>query len=115
MKIMKRITIILILLVIGINTFSFAVENPDTFNPGTISDTDAQEAGKLIGNILGTIKVIGICIACVMLTVIGLKYIISSVDEKANYKQNMVPYIVGCLLLTSATVIPSLVYDLVNK
>ena len=37
-----------------------------------------------------------------------------SVDEKANYKENMVPYVVGCLLLAMSSTIPSIIYDVLN-
>lgn len=111
----KKIVIILTLLsviVMCINTFAFAIDDPNYYNPGELND---RKIGNIIGDILANIKVVGICIAVVMLTIIGLKYIICSVDEKATYKENMIPYVVGCFLLASATTIPSIVYDLVNK
>ncbi|MBQ3145576.1 MAG: hypothetical protein IJB90_03275 [Clostridia bacterium] len=113
----KKIMIILMLVsaIICINTFSFAVENPDFYDPGGIDGTDSQKVGNIIGDVLATIRVIGICIAVVMLTIIGLKYILSSLEEKAAYKENMIPYIAGCFLLACATTIPSIVYDIVNK
>lgn len=116
----KHKTIIILISIIAIVLFAnvsvFAVENPNFFDPSKtpITDRDAETTTKIVGKVLATIKVIGICIAVVMLTIIGLKYMISSVDEKANYKENMVPYIAGCFLLVSATVIPSIIYDLVN-
>lgn len=117
----NKITIILIAviaIVMCTNATVFAVIDTNKYDPSKITPISSEESemtGRVVGKILGTIKVIGICIAVIMLTIIGLKYIISSVDEKANYKENMIPYIVGCFLLASATTIPSIVYDLVNK
>lgn len=116
---MKKAKIILIILIIitfiFINRFTFAIEDPNDWAPNELSNKDRKKAGTIIGDILANIRVIGICISVVMLTVIGLKYILSSVDEKANYKENMTPYVVGCFLLASATTIPSIIYDLANN
>lgn len=114
MKYAKKILIIL-LCFICINTFTFAIEDPDAYKPGDLDSTETEEVGIIIGNVLANIKVVGICISAIMLTIIGLKYILCSVEEKANYKENMFPYIVGCFLLASATTIPSIIYDLVSK
>lgn len=116
MKHAKELSVLLIILsFICVSTFAFAIENPSFYEPDKLNSEDGEKAGNIIGNVLANIKVVGICISVVMLTIIGLKYIISSVDEKATYKENMTPYIVGCFLLASATTIPSIVYDLVNK
>lgn len=120
MQYTKKITIILIsiiTIVLFINASVFAVDNPDSFDPSKnpANTKDNQTAVKIIGKILATIKVIGICLAVIMLTIIGLKYMFGSLEEKANYKENIIPYIAGCFLLASATTIPSIVYDLVNK
>ena len=113
----KKVIIIIMLVsaIIFINTFSFALADPEGWKPGEIDDTDGKKVGNIIGYALGTIKVVGICIAVVILTIIGLKYILSSLEEKAAYKENMIPYIAGCFLLACATTIPSIVYDIVNK
>lgn len=31
--------------------------------------------------------------------IIGIKYMTGSLEEKANYKKTMVPYLVGCVIL----------------
>lgn len=111
MKYAKNILIIL-LCFICITTFSFAIEDPDYYKPNSLNDEDSEKVGIIIGDILANIKVVGICISVVMIAIIGLKYIICSTEEKANYKENMLPYVVGCFLLASATIIPSIIYDL---
>ncbi len=40
-----------------------------------------------VNPILGTITVIGIVISAITLTVLGIKYMIGSVEEKAEYKK----------------------------
>lgn len=116
MKHAKELSVLLIILsFICVTTFTFAIKDPNFYEPDGLNSVDSEKTGRMIGDVLANIKVVGICISVVMLTIIGLKYMISSVDEKATYKENMTPYIVGCFLLASATTIPSIVYDLVNK
>ncbi len=117
MKNIKKIAIILILLTVTImciNSFVLAVDNPDYYEPSKPGSEDNKKAGEIIGNILANVRTIGILISVIMLTIIGLKYIICSAEEKSNYKENMILYIAGCFLLASATTIPSLVYSILN-
>jgi len=44
--------------------------------------------------------------------VIGIKYMMGSAEEKAEYKKVMVPYIIGAVLLFAAPHIVRVVYDL---
>ena len=119
MKVLGKIVIIILLIVVAFGFISKVkcgeVVNTEFYKPKPTKPEDTEEAGKAIGKILGTIRNVGICIAIVMLTVIGLKYILCSLDEKATYKENMVPYIVGCFLLASATTLPALIYDIMMK
>lgn len=117
MKCIKKIAIILIILTIvtlSMNVFSFAISNPDAWKPGKMSDKDKKKVGDITGNILANIRTVGIFLSVIMLTIIGLKYILSAADEKANYKENMVPYVAGCFLLAATTTIPSLIYNVMK-
>jgi len=113
----KKIIVILILILalISINIFTFALDDPGFYEPNEIENNDSKKAGEFAGKILHTVRDIGIILAFVILAVIGLKYVFSSLEEKANYKENAVPYLVGCFLLASATTIPSIIYDLMNS
>ena len=35
----------------------------------------------------------------------GIKYMLGSVEEKADYKKDMIPYLIGAVLLFAITVI----------
>lgn len=62
-------------------------------------------------NILGIIQAVGVVISVVMLMAIGIKYMIGSVEEKANYKQTLKPYIIGAFILFTGSLIPNLIYQ----
>ena len=115
LKLIKILTaFFLIISLITLSTFTFAVTNPDEYEPNPITDADIGVTTDLAAGILLYIRYIGIILAAIVLSVIGLKYLLASTEEKASYKENMIPYIVGCLLLMAGSIIPGLVYQLVN-
>ena len=111
MKTTLKIVIVFMIFLILSGTVIFAV-NTDFYEPNELSQADKKKVGDTVGQILATIRSVGIITAVIALTCIGLKYIFSSLDEKANYKENMVPYVVGCFILASATTIPSIIYEI---
>ena len=40
---------------------------------------------------------------------------VGSVDEKAQYKKTLVPYVIGCILVFTASTIAGLVYQIAPK
>ena len=86
-------------------------ENPDHYRP-QLSQEDDWEVRKKAGKILGYINSIGIVVSVITLVVAGIKYMIASVEEKDEYKKTMIYYVVGALLLFSATTIPNILYNL---
>lgn len=45
---------------------------------------------------------VGVALALIIGVIIGIKYMMGSVEEKANYKEMLVPYLVGCLVVFGA-------------
>ena len=84
-----------------------------TFTPsqiqGTANDTKAiQQAGK---NIVGVLQAVGIVLSVIMLSVIGIKYLMGSAEEKADYKKSLMPYVVGAALIFTASVFAQAIYE----
>ena len=69
---------------------------------------------NLGGKIIGTIQVLGIIIAIVVLLVLGIKYMVGSAEEKAEYKKTMMPYVVGALLIFAASTIVIILYGVIS-
>ena len=81
------------------NVYADTIVNPDTYKPPAISN-----AGKVgtIGNvIIGGIQLIGSMVSVIVLIIIGIKFIVGSAEEKAEYKQEMIHYIIGAVMLFS--------------
>ena len=97
---------------------------------GTVfADSTTDVLGKLKGdgkveisslttvgnNVVTIINVVGIVIAVIILLIIGIKYMIGSASEKAEYKKTMIPYIVGAVLIFAGTSLVRVIYSLANS
>ena len=112
MKIKKYIFIFIVLIVILlINTTSFAI-NPDDYTPGEINNWEYAPAMPLAQKIMGGITTIGTVVAVVVVIVLGIKYMMGSVEEKAEYKNSMVPIIIGMIMLFGISGIIKLIYNI---
>ena len=63
---------------------------------------------------MGYIQVVGMIVAVLGLAIIGLKYMFSSVEGKADYKKAMMPYIVGCFMLMGTSVLIGVIKSVAN-
>ena len=112
---MKRLIIKVILFTISIMFLTVPVVNAtgisdvitggDSFiKSGESSDTTIDKSAlKSTSDSLYKILLISaICIAVVIAAVLGIKFMIGSVEEKAKIKDSMVPFIIGFLVAFGA-------------
>ena len=105
-KVITVLSIILIIAMLGMSVFADSIK-PGDLEDGTIAGKDTiQNSGK---NIIATIQGVGMVVAVVILLVLGIKYLMGSAEEKAEYKKTMIPYLVGAILLFAATGVIGLV------
>lgn len=78
----------------------------DTMKPDYSDSSGIATTGKKIVNIIATV---GVVVSVVVLTILGIKYMIGSASEKAEYKKTMIPYLVGALLVFGASAIAQVV------
>lgn len=110
---------LLIINVLAMNSKVFAetidvTQNPDYWTDITQTDTGDTFTG-MIKKIVSTVKFIGMIISVVTLSVIGIKFMVGSVEEKAQYKQTLLPWFIGAILLFAITLIPDILYDGAQK
>ena len=70
--------------------------------------TDTAGILKLAGKILGFIQWIALIGGVLIIAVLGIKYMMGSLEEKAEYKKSMIPLIVGIIVVMGATTIANL-------
>lgn len=109
-KTMKMLTIIATMLLIvsmGASSVYGLAPNGLIANKAATGTSEVQSVGQ---NIMGVIQVIGVVIAVIILMILGIKYMMGSAEEKAEYKKTMIPYIVGAILIFSASTIANVIY-----
>lgn len=89
------------------DSVSNPIVNPDEYAPG---QPKSEKIKGIIGPILGAINNVGVVISIIALMLIGVKYMLGSVEEKANYKQTLWPYIIGIFVLFMGSTIPNIIY-----
>ena len=78
--------------------------SPDT-------NVDADKIKTLAGKILGFLQVIGGIAAVVIVAIFGIKYMLGSLEEKAEYKKSFIPLIIGIVVLYGAVTIANLLIN----
>ncbi len=111
-KTMKILTFIAtILLVISLGTSTIFALTPSQVQPTDPGTNDIQTLG---GKILGILQTVGIVLSVIILVILGIKYMMGSAEEKAEYKKTMIPYLVGAVLIFLAPTIANTVYTLIK-
>lgn len=121
-KFVTKIGIILLLIIIinvlnifNNKTYATAdiTDNLEYWRPSVLRDSD--KLSQKVSGITGTIRVIGILVSVATLSVIGIKYMLGSVEEKAQYKQIFIPWIIGAIMVFAITTIPTLIYEVTTE
>lgn len=108
-KIIVSLLLILTLLSFSILSYGFSVEDLK-------GDYKEVETIKTAGNnVVKIISAVGVVVSVVALMLLGIKYMMGSVEEKAEYKKTLMPYVIGACLVFGASTIAQLVYELAIK
>ena len=90
-------------------TLSLTV-NPDNYKTDPTISEDS-EVINVASNIVGIINVFGIIILVATIMVLGIKYMIGSTEQRAEYKKTMMPILIGAILLFGITTILNVIYN----
>ncbi len=115
-KMIKVLGILLIVMtLITVTRSVFAADADDEFTPEKVKEKiDTSETGKVQdvgGQVVGIISVVGMIASVAILMVLGIKYMMGSAEEKAEYKKTMIPYVVGAALIFAASALAQVVYN----
>lgn len=109
-KVLKILTVLLIVaMIVSISISSFALEPGEMTGDPLANGTN--EITNVGNSIIGILQVVGIVLSVVILIVLGIKYMMGSAEEKAEYKKTMMPYIVGAALIFAASAFAQVIYQ----
>ncbi len=115
-KIISFLAIVMMLLSVAMPVFAAPVTGVDS--PANLTGTDVNGTEKItgLGNQLITIlTIVGSVVSVIVLIVLGIKYMMGSAEEKAEYKKTMMPYIVGAALIFAASTIAGVLYSFLSN
>ena len=129
MKIKGKITIILIILMLIVSLFNLNIAKADDVTVEDIKGgvSNFMQAGQSQNNplnqeglqnvsdvVYNVLLAVGIIAAVIVGLIIGIKYMMGSVAQKAETKELLAPYIVGCVIIFGALAIWKIVVELLN-
>ena len=111
-KVSKVLSIILLVAIVMTIVMGTVVNASEKISSGqqvnnlfTGGNADTSGISGVGANIVKIITTIGIIVAVIVLLILGIKYMMGSASEKAEYKKTMIPYLVGAVLIFGASAI----------
>ncbi len=105
-----------IMLMSSVASIVFAADLNNIFtNVNNATANGTEGLTNIGGKIVNVIQIVGILVAIIVILVIGIKYMTGSVEQKAEYKKTMIPYVVGAVLLVAGTSIVKVIYNTINN
>lgn len=114
-KAYKALSVLMIVVMIAFtctNVFATSVLDQMT---GKDAAVNTSSIGTIGNKILTIITNIGMVLAVVLVAVLGIKYMMGSTEEKAEYKKTMLPYLVGAVLVFGAAAIGKAVVNFASS
>lgn len=116
-KLFKIMMVLMICLFVGyhpIYAVADPIEDPDTYKPIYNMESNNTKLIQRGNTVLGVIRFVGSFAAVITLMVIGIRYMFASTADKASYKETMVPYIIGAIMVFAIPNIIGIIYDIVT-
>lgn len=114
-KQIKSLLIIIFLFIIFINIIPqevFSDFKLDEYNNITASTENINVIKDRYSGLLGKIEKIGSFVSVVILIIIGIKYMISSIEERAEYKNTMAAYMIGAVFIFGTSKVLNLIINI---
>ena len=112
---LKRVVMLLVLILVIIGTTSYGTFDPNYYKPSDVQTWKETPAIEIGSKIVGVVMIIGTIVAVATLIVLGIKYMIGSVEEKAEYKKSMIPYLIGAVMVFSISTFLTIIMNMTNN
>ncbi len=115
-KTMKLISILLMVVMICFTLSTVVNAAPDVNSIIDKMDNQtangAENVAKIGGQIADILTTVGIVVAVIVILILGIKYMMGSASEKAEYKKTMIPYVVGAVLILGGSAIVKIIFSI---
>ena len=110
-KILSVMVLVALIVALGTNVFASDVITQIESAANTATPDMSPIMGS-VGNIIKTIRNASVILGVIILIILGLKYMMGSVEEKAGYQKSLIPLVVGIIVVMSATTIVSFLFGI---
>ena len=113
-KAYKALSVLMVMLMlVCICTNVFAAINLNNITSNETLSGDADSKMESIGSTILTIVTnVAMILAVVIIAILGVKYMLGSTEEKAEYKKSMLPYLIGAVLVFGASAIGKMIVNM---
>lgn len=114
-NIILKTIIILMLLIVLMPSVCYGDKIIDDFDSYKTTPKKTSSVSKIANNVTGVIATIGSVVSIVILVVVGIRYMLGSVDERSEYKKTIIAYIVGAGMVFAMSFLPMLIYNVAQE
>jgi len=122
-KLVIKLLIAVLIVVMFSTSTAMAVTVDDMYNSGmnwisagnatdNVNEGNIKNVSDTIYSILLTI---GIIVAVIIAAVLGVKFMMGTVEQQANIKEQLVPFLIGCVIVFGAFTIWKLVINIMQS
>lgn len=117
-KTLKIVSILLVIVMIVMTAAPvFAAGDLITDLEETGKGVDTENTGNLItaaGNVMRVIRTIAVIGGVILIMFLGVKFMMGSAEEKAEYKKSFMPLIIGIIVVMSASQIATMLFGIMG-
>mgnify|MGYP004648149997 FL=1 len=115
-KAMKIFSILMMaVMMIMVATPVFAAVDPSSAISGITPEYSGNnDFVDKMGKIIGFLQWAGAIAGVLIIAIFGVKYMMGSLEEKAEYKKTMIPFIIGAVVLFAAPQIAKLIFSILT-
>lgn len=117
-KIFISIITLFLILALSINIYAITLDDAkkQMKNAYNIDSSQGESEGVMavINDVIGLLQLAGTGISVVTITLLGAKYMLSSVEQKAEIKNRAMPVVIGCVILFGAVNLVAIVANFTN-
>lgn len=95
-------SILVILIIVLASSISYGLDT-GAYDKIYEKEQGIDKINTIGGNALAIAQTVGISVALVMLVVIGIKYVVSSPEQRASIKGKMIGFVIGAILLFTSS------------
>lgn len=112
MKIISILMLVVALFTVATTTFAFDTNLIDEVkNQADNSNVNTTGVTTIAGNVLKVVRNVTVVLAVILITVLGIKYMMGSAEEKSGYQKSFVPLIIGIVVVAAATQIATMIFS----